>query len=127
MMLACELNCIRRFANSGCKSKPQTLSTSQSSVTLRRRSAMARAEKTEPWYLSERAEYLAAAALTRVAGLSVERQHHASGVDLIVAIEGGKGGRIFGVEVKGVKQLAAIVDDHQRVRKQASDSLRTAV
>lgn len=75
-------------------------------------------ERTEPWYLAERAEHLAIVALTRLPNVSVSRQEQDDGIDLLVTISPAtSGGRLFGVEVKGVKELRDAVDREYCVRK----------
>ncbi|HTE18300.1 MAG TPA: hypothetical protein VK689_07950 [Armatimonadota bacterium] len=76
-------------------------------------------ERAEPWYLGERAVHLAIVALTRVPEVTVTREERGYGVDLLVSLGGANsGGRVFGVEVKGVRRIADAVDREWRVRTQ---------
>jgi hypothetical protein len=61
--------------------------------------------KTEPWYLTERAEQLAIVYLSRRDELVISRQRRADyGVDFLVSLTeaGAYTGRVFGVQVKAL-------------------------
>lgn len=73
---------------------------------------MSQMNRPEPWFLAQRAELLAIVTLTRVPGLTVQRQTMDHGVDLLAFIPGERWGRVFGVEVKaGTKRDAYITGD----------------
>lgn len=78
----------------------------------------------EPWYLGERAEHLAMVLLTSFDGVRVERLTAGKGIDLLVSVASPVGGgRVFGVEVKGVRRLSAIADQNGRVRESCVEQL----
>lgn len=75
-------------------------------------------QKSEAWYLEERAEQLAIVYLSRRNDLAITRQRDGSddGIDLLVSLlkTGTNTGRVFGVEVKALRSNRQIHPASQR-------------
>ena len=72
--------------------------------------------KTEPWFLSERAEMLAQVAFTRHPGISLHSRTEDSGLDFLVSLPSKQGGRVFGVQVKGARRRETYVTPKLHLR-----------
>jgi hypothetical protein len=74
-------------------------------------------ESREPWYLQERAEALAMVAFTRLPGVSVEQPKFGD-LNLLVTLPSRLGGRVFGLEVKGVLGIQATLSQNHLAPQQ---------
>lgn len=79
--------------------------------------------ESEPWFLGQRAELLAMVTFTGLPGVTVQQQNADAGIDMLVSIPAERGGRVFGVEVKGAKSRDAYVTANGQVRHRVVDQL----